>query len=246
MHSLDQIDPSWLPIVEPEMAKPYMQQIRKRLHDMHEQIPARERKYRAPYYPAPGRILASLEAPLDEVKVVILGQDPYHGPGQAMGLAFSVRTGVAMPPSLRNIWRELQGECGESVGPPVDSSGQANGDLSGWARQGVLLLNTSLTVEPGRAGSHANWGWGRFTDCLIQAVNEQEGPVVFLLWGAHALSKRGLINEQRHHVLVAPHPSPLSAYRGFFGCGHFLKANELLASAGRPGIDWQSAAQADQ
>ena len=166
-------------------------------------------------------------------KVVLLGQDPYHGPGQAHGLAFSVPKGVAPPPSLQNIFKELA----RDLGIPAP----AHGCLEPWADQGVLLLNTTLTVRRGQAGSHQGKGWEKFTDRVLQLLNEKETPVVFLLWGRPAQSKQRLITNPRHLVLTAPHPSPLSASRGFFGCGHFSKANEFLASSGQEPVDWRIA-----
>ena len=187
------------------------------------------------YPPEPFRAL-TLTA-LDEVRVVILGQDPYHGPGQAEGLAFSVVPGVKPPPSLRNIFKELQRSLGLSI--PVD------GSLVRWARQGVLLLNTSLTVEDGQAGSHTRWGWETLTDRLVAQVAAAGPPVVFMLWGSHAQAKRALIAsaapDGRHAVLQANHPSPLSALRPpspFLGCDHFVQANAFLAAQGRKTIEW--------
>lgn len=169
--------------------------------------------------------------PYKDVKVVILGQDPYHGPGQAHGLAFSVQKGIQPPPSLVNIFKEIETELGVKM--PSDY-----GCLTKWAKQGVLLLNTSLTVRAHMAGSHKDAGWQIFTDTVIQKLNDRPDPVVFILWGAHAISKRRLIDENRHLVLTSAHPSPLSAYRGFFGCGHFAKANRFLARHGKSPVDW--------
>ena len=185
-------------------------------------------------YPPRGSRLRALElTPLDKVKVVILGQDPYHGPGQAHGLAFSVPEGVKVPPSLVNIYKELESDLGITR--------QQHGNLEHWAQQGVLLLNNSLTVEAGRAGSHQQLGWEAITDAAVAAVAEKEEPCVFMLWGSHARKKAarvpGLMNG-RHLVLTAPHPSPLSAHSGFFGCKHFSKANAFLESHGRGAIDW--------
>lgn len=185
-------------------------------------------------YPPRGSRLRALElTPLDAVRVVILGQDPYHGPGQAHGLSFSVQDGVKVPPSLVNIYKELATDCGV-VAP-------GHGNLEHWARQGVLLLNNALTVEAGRAGSHQKRGWEAITDAAVAAVAAKEEPCVFMLWGSHArkkaLSVPGLL-ESHHLVLTAPHPSPLSAYQGFFGCRHFSKANAFLAEHGRGTIDW--------
>ncbi|WP_346798475.1 uracil-DNA glycosylase [Halomonas sp. Bachu 37] len=169
--------------------------------------------------------------PLESVKVVILGQDPYHGPDQAHGLSFSVKPGVRVPPSLVNIYKELAADVGFV---PVK-----HGFLEPWARQGVLLLNASLTVEQGNAGAHRGKGWEAFTDKAIRTVSENAEPSVFLLWGAHARQKKSLIDQQRHLVLESPHPSPLSAHRGFFGSRQFSQANEFLALNGREPIDWQ-------
>ncbi|GHB10603.1 uracil-DNA glycosylase [Salinicola rhizosphaerae] len=169
--------------------------------------------------------------PLDEVRVVILGQDPYHGPNQAHGLCFSVRPGVPTPPSLQNIYKELAVDVGTT---PV-----GHGFLEQWARQGVMLLNSVLTVEQGNAGSHRNRGWETFTDRAIQVINEQCEGVVFLLWGSYAQKKANFVDRQKHLVLHAPHPSPLSAHRGFFGQRHFSQANAFLASRERGEIDWQ-------
>ena len=168
--------------------------------------------------------------PLDRVKAVILGQDPYHRPGQAMGLSFSVPHGVTMPPSLRNIHKELAADIG--VTPPT------HGCLTAWADQGVLLLNTALSVEEGKAGSHARAGWHRFTDRVIEAVNARDTPIAFLLWGSHAQKKAAMLNPTRHLVHRSEHPSPLAAYRGFFGSRPFSKANEFLRSQGVAPIDW--------
>lgn len=168
--------------------------------------------------------------PLESVRVVILGQDPYHGPGQAHGLCFSVQPGVRPPPSLINIYKELERDLG--IKP------RRHGFLEHWARQGVLLLNSVLTVEMGRAASHRERGWERFTDRIIGQVNAKTEPVVFLLWGSYAQKKAAFVDESRHLVLKAAHPSPLSAHSGFFGCGHFSKANAFLEGHGLAPIDW--------
>lgn len=182
-------------------------------------------------HPAGGRIFAALEAtPFEQVEVVILGQDPYHGPGQAHGLCFSVLPGVPTPPSLVNIFKEIQRDLG--IAPPD------HGCLLPWARRGVLLLNAVLTVEEGRAGSHQGKGWEGFTDHIVDALNREREGLVFLLWGSYAQAKGRIIDARRHCVLRAPHPSPLSAHRGFLGCGHFSAANRYLAGRGRPAIDW--------
>ena len=185
-------------------------------------------------YPPRGTRLAALElTPLDAVRVVILGQDPYHGPGQAHGLAFSVMHGVKVPPSLVNIYKELRSDCGVTA--------PGHGNLEHWARQGVLLLNNALTVEAGQAGSHQNKGWEAITDAAVAAVAAKPEPCVFLLWGNHAKKKAmrvpGLASSH-HLVLTAPHPSPLSAHAGFLGCRHFSQANAFLEAAGRGRIDW--------
>ncbi|WP_372915047.1 uracil-DNA glycosylase [Sandarakinorhabdus sp.] len=168
--------------------------------------------------------------PLDRVRVIILGQDPYHGPGQAHGLAFSVRPGVRVPPSLVNIYKELQSDLGI---PPA-----RHGFLEHWAQQGVLLLNSSLTVEQGLAASHKGRGWERFTDAVVGFVAERGRPCAFLLWGSHAQKKAAFVDDSRHLVLRAPHPSPLSAHGGFLGCRHFSQANAWLEARGQPAIDW--------
>lgn len=190
-----------------------------------------ERYRNARIYPPGSRIFAAFdECPFNNVKVVILGQDPYHGPGQANGLCFSVNPGVAMPPSLINIFKEIQSDTGA---PMPD-----NGDLSRWASQGVLLLNATLTVEEHRAGYHQGKGWETFTDHVISTLSQQRDNLVFILWGSYAKSKSALIDHQRHMVLTSPHPSPLSAHRGFFGNHHFSTANAYLASHGRTPIIW--------
>jgi uracil-DNA glycosylase len=183
-------------------------------------------------YPPPRRIFAALDAtPFERVEVVILGQDPYHGPGQAHGLCFSVLPGVDVPPSLQNIFAELERDLG--VVPP------GHGCLLPWARQGVLLLNATLTVERGLAGSHQGKGWEGFTDAIVDRLNREREGLVFMLWGSYAQNKGKLIDARRHLVLKAPHPSPLSAYRGFIGCGHFSRANAWLKAHGQAEIDWQ-------
>ncbi|UFN50904.1 uracil-DNA glycosylase [Roseomonas sp. OT10] len=187
------------------------------------------------FLPEPGCLFAALDqTPLADLRVVILGQDPYHGPGQAHGLSFSVRPGVAIPSSLRNIFKELRDDLG--IPPPAD------GTLTGWARQGVLLLNTVLSVSPGRAGSHAGKGWEHFTDAVIAAADQAAPHAVFILWGAHAQRKAAMVREGRHAVLRSPHPSGLSAHRGFFGSRPFSRANTFLRSWGRGEIDWHPGA----
>lgn len=185
----------------------------------------------ATVHPPERSVLAALElTPLDSLRVVILGQDPYHGPGQANGLAFSVNPGVAIPPSLRNIHRELRDDTGAPQ--PVD------GDLTPWARQGVLLLNTTLTVREGHAASHHGRGWENFTDGIITLLDGRDEPTVFVLWGAHARAKSRLIANTAHSVIESAHPSPLSARSGFFGSRPFSRANGFLTSSGRPAVDW--------
>ncbi len=182
-------------------------------------------------YPPPSRIFGALDAtPFDDVKVVILGQDPYHGPGQAHGLCFSVQPGVSIPPSLDNVFKELQRDLG--IARPD------HGCLLPWARQGVLLLNSVLTVEQGRAGAHQGRGWEGFTDHVVDVLNRQREHLVFLLWGSYAQAKGKVIDTARHRVLKAPHPSPLSAYRGFIGSGHFSACNAYLARNHIAPIDW--------
>lgn len=182
-------------------------------------------------YPPPSRIFAAFDTtPFAAVRVVILGQDPYHGPGQANGLCFSVAPGIPAPPSLQNIFAELE----RDLGIPRPGCG----DLSGWAEQGVLLLNATLTVRANEAGSHQRRGWERLTDAAIRALSAHHNGLVFLLWGRHAQLKASLIDRGRHHILTAPHPSPLSAYRGFLGCGHFSRTNALLQAQGKPPIHW--------
>ncbi len=189
-------------------------------------------------YPPGSQIFAALDStPFDRVKVVILGQDPYHGPGQAHGLCFSVAPGVAVPPSLQNIFKEITRD--------LDLPRPTHGCLTAWAKQGVLLLNAVLTVERGLAGSHQGKGWEILTDACIEALNREREGLVFLLWGSHAQTKGRLIDSQRHLILKAPHPSPLSAHRGFLGCGHFSRANRYLEQSGRSPIDWSLPALVD-
>ena len=182
-------------------------------------------------YPSMYDIFNSMKkTAFDQIKVVIIGQDPYHEEGQAMGLSFSVPKGKEIPPSLKNIYKEITMETGETM--------PNHGDLTGWAEQGVLLLNTVLTVRKGQANSHKNKGWENFTDGIIKKISEEKEKVVFLLWGANARSKKALIDRSKHLVLETVHPSPLSAYNGFFGSGHFVKANEYLKANGKQIIDW--------
>ena len=183
------------------------------------------------YPPQQDRFNAFSLTELNKVKVVVLGQDPYHGEGQSHGLSFSVPDGIKLPPSLRNIYKELADDLNWSVIPDC-------GNLTAWAKQGVLLINAVLTVEKSKAGSHAKQGWEQFTDNVIKHINEKNEGVVFLLWGSYAIKKSPLIDTNKHHILTAVHPSPLSAYRGFFGCKHFSKTNLLLEEQGKVGIDW--------
>lgn len=216
---------SWTTWLESEKQQPYFCQI---FHHI-------QQRKAAGYtvYPSSKNIFKAFDfTPLQEVKVVILGQDPYHGEGQAHGLSFSVPSGVKIPPSLRNIFKELVTDISGFEVPQ-------HGNLQKWAEQGVLLLNTVLTVEEGNAHSHASIGWETFTDNVISLVNEQAQGVVFLLWGSHAQKKGRDINSTKHHVLCAPHPSPLSAHRGFFGCKHFSTTNRLLEAQNVSPINWQ-------
>ncbi len=217
------IPASWRAALADELAQPYAEQLAA--------FVAAERAAHTVYPPAGEEFTALELTPPERVRAVILGQDPYHGPGQAHGLAFSVREGVPPPPSLVNIFKELRSDLG--LEPP------GHGHLAGWAREGVLLLNAVLTVRAGEANSHRGRGWDRLTDAVIRAVSAGPEPVVFLLWGAPAQKKAALVDESRHAVLRAAHPSPLSARRGFFGSRPFSRANAALAERGRPPIDWR-------
>ncbi len=216
------INPSWERQLAAEWDAPYF----KTLTDF-----VRDSYGRTTVYPPAGRIFAAFDAcPFDEVKVVILGQDPYHGPGQANGLCFSVADGVEMPPSLVNIFKEVS----DDTGAPMP----ATGNLERWARQGVLLLNATLTVEAHRAGSHQGRGWEEFTDAAVRRLATEREGLVFMLWGSFAQRKGAFIDRQRHLVLSSPHPSPLSAYRGFFGNHHFSQANAYLRAHGKEPVVW--------
>jgi uracil-DNA glycosylase len=216
------IHESWKRELTPEFSKPYFVALREFVRTAYT---------KGETYPTPRNMLRAFdECPFDQVKVVILGQDPYHGPNQANGLCFAVNEGTPLPPSLQNIFKEIESDLGH----PVSHAG----DLSRWARQGVLLLNATLTVSAGLAGSHQGQGWEEFTDAAIAALNERREHVVFLLWGNYAKKKGALIDRTRHLVLEAAHPSPLSAYAGFFGCKHFSAANAYLADHGITPIDW--------
>lgn len=213
----------WFSVLKAEFGKPYYKSLYQTVNQ----------EYRTQtVYPPGSEIFSAFDfTPYSKVKVVILGQDPYHEPGQAHGLCFSVKPGVETPPSLQNIYKELQDEYGCFI--------PNNGYLTHWAEQGVLMLNTILTVRAHRALSHKQIGWEEFTDAVILKVNQIDRPVVYLLWGAPAGQKAAMLNNPKHLVLRAPHPSPLSAYRGFFGCGHFRKCNEFLEKNGEQAIDWQ-------
>ena len=217
------LEPSWKARVGEWFARDDMQALSAFLRE--------RRAAGARIHPAPADLFAAFEAtPFDDVKVVILGQDPYHGPGQAHGLCFSVLPGVPVPPSLQNIYKELEADVGFQR--------PGHGYLMPWAKQGVLLLNAVLTVEEGKAGSHQGKGWEGFTDHVVETLNREREGLVFLLWGSYAQAKGKVIDTRRHRVLKAPHPSPLSAHRGFLGCGHFSAANEYLARRGERPIDW--------
>ena len=214
---------SWDNVLEEEMAKPYFVDM---LNFLDGEYNSKK------IYPPRNKIFNALKTtPFGNIKVVILGQDPYHGYGQAHGLCFSVNKGVALPPSLKNIYKEMESDLGIT---------QPNhGYLQSWAKQGVLLLNTVLTVEEGNPNSHAKIGWQTYTDQIIKIANTQDNPIVFLLWGRNAINKAKFINQNKHLVLTSVHPSPLSAYGGFFGCKHFSKCNEFLKAHGIEPIDWK-------
>lgn len=217
------IDSSWFEVLQPQFEAPYFAELKQFLV-------AERQQYTC--YPKGGDIFAAFDrTPFDKVKVVILGQDPYHEPGQAMGLCFSVPQGIAVPPSLVNIIKEINSDLGTNI--PLTC-----GDLSGWAEQGVLLLNATLTVRAHQAGSHQRHGWELFTDAAIRELSQRRRGIVFLLWGSYAIAKSNFIDKGKHHILTAPHPSPLSAYRGFFGCRHFSQANQYLTAEGLTPIDW--------
>ena len=218
-----QLENSWQKCLGDEFQQPYMNQLR-------EFLLQRKRSGAVIFPPGPLIFNALNSTPIDQVKVVILGQDPYHGPGQAHGLCFSVMPGVRTPPSLVNIYKEIERDTGARPPP--------GGNLQGWAGQGVLLLNAVLTVERGQAGAHQGKGWEQFTDRVVREISAQRDHVVFLLWGSHALKKGAAVDRSRHLVLTAPHPSPLSAHRGFLGCGHFSRANQYLVQHGQQPIDW--------
>jgi len=223
MATVIKIHRNWLKRVGTEFDRAYMKKLSQFLRD--------ELRTGKSIFPKPSDWFRALDltAP-EDVRVVILGQDPYHGPGQAHGLCFSVPDGVRPPPSLVNIYKELESDLG--IKPA------RHGFLEHWARQGVLLLNSVLTVEMGRAASHRDKGWDRFTDAIVAQINSRPGPVVFMLWGSYAQKKAAFVDSSKHLVLKAPHPSPLSAHSGFFGCRHFSKANAFLESKGLQPVDW--------
>ncbi|MDP2385001.1 MAG: uracil-DNA glycosylase [Bacteroidota bacterium] len=218
-----QIDESWLSVLKEEFEKPYFKQLKSFLV---------QEKQAARIFPPGNQIFAAFNyTPFNDLKVVIIGQDPYHGLGQANGLCFSVADGVRKPPSLVNIFKEIQDDLGISV--------PESGNLENWAKQGVLLLNATLTVREAQAGSHQNKGWEQFTDTVIKTISDKKEGVIFLLWGNFAKAKEALIDTTKHIVLSAPHPSPL-ARGGFFGCKHFSKTNEFLEKQGKTPIDWKT------
>ncbi|MEW5844861.1 MAG: uracil-DNA glycosylase [Bacteroidota bacterium] len=217
-----QIEESWKKVLYDEFNKEYFVKLKEFLID-------EKKKYTV--YPPGSQIFAAFNhTPFDSVKVVILGQDPYHGPGQAHGLCFSVPKGIPAPPSLQNIFKEINSD----LGLPIPN----HGNLEKWAKQGVLLLNATLTVRANQAGSHQNKGWETFTDAAIKALSDYHKGLVFILWGNYAQAKAQIIDINKHFILTAPHPSPLSANRGFFGCKHFSRTNRLLTSIGKEPIDW--------
>lgn len=224
MSSAIKLEKDWLDILQPEFEQPYMKALKAFLQEQKD-------AGKIIYPKGPDIFNAMNTTRLENVKVVIIGQDPYHGPGQAHGLSFSVPKDVRLPPSLQNIYKEIEAEYGYKM--------PRTGDLTGWAEQGVLLLNATLTVEAANAGSHQKRGWEEFTDAIIRAVNERCEYVVFMLWGSYAQKKGAHIDRKKHHILQSVHPSPLSAHRGFLGNGHFKAANEYLEAHGRAPIEWQ-------
>lgn len=216
------IEKSWQEVLQIEFDKPYFENL----------VGFVKQEYASnTIFPPAGQIFNAFNTcPFNNVKVVILGQDPYHGPGQAHGLCFSVNDGIQFPPSLQNIFKEITSD----LGIPAPKTG----NLTRWAEQGVLLLNATLTVRASQAGSHQGRGWEEFTDAVIKTISEKAENVVFILWGSYAIKKKSLINASKHCILTAPHPSPLSSYRGFFGCKHFSQTNTYLASKGKTPIEW--------
>ena len=227
MTEVPPIDPKmeagWKAAMAPEFSQPYFAELVAFLK--------KEKALGKTIYPPGGKMFAAFDhTPWEQVRVVILGQDPYHGPGQANGLCFSVAPGVRPPPSLKNMFKEMATDVGADI--------PEHGDLRSWATQGVLLINAILSVEAHQAASHRNQGWERFTDAVISTLSREKEGVVFLLWGGYAKKKAALIDAEKHHILMAAHPSPLSAHNGFFGCGHFSKTNVLLRDNGMPEIAW--------
>ena len=221
-----QLESGWLKYLQPEFETETMQNLRRFLIG--------EAQANKTIYPAQSEVYAALNTtPFDQVRVVILGQDPYHGPGQAHGLSFSVPDGARPPPSLKNIYKEIVSDLGALTTPQ-------SGNLTSWAEQGVLLLNSVLTVEAHQAASHQGRGWEQFTDRIIEVLSEQREGLVFMLWGSYAQKKGKVIDQSKHCILSAPHPSPLSAHRGFLGCQHFSLCNAYLKDQGEEGIDWLS------
>lgn len=219
-----QLETSWKARLAPQFKQTYMLELREFLR--------RESQAKKTIFPRGSEFFAALNlTPLPKVKVVLLGQDPYHGHNQAHGLCFSVRPGVDIPPSLQNIFKEMKTDLG--IDPP------SHGCLNSWAEQGVLLLNATLSVESGRAGSHQNKGWEKFTDAVVETLNRERDGLIFVLWGSYAQRKGAFIDRNRHLVLQSPHPSPLSAHRGFFGCKHFSQINAYLKAQGKTPIDWR-------
>lgn len=216
------IEKSWQEVLQTEFDKPYFENL----------VGFVKQEYASnTIFPPAGQIFNAFNTcPFNNIKVVILGQDPYHGPGQAHGLCFSVNDGIQFPPSLQNIFKEITSD----LGIPAPKTG----NLTRWAEQGVLLLNATLTVRASQAGSHQGKGWEEFTDAVIKTISEKAENVVFILWGSYAIKKKSLINASKHCILTAPHPSPLSSYRGFFGCKHFSQTNTYLTSKGKTPIEW--------
>ena len=216
------LEPLWKKALESEFQKPYFTELTTKVRDAY---------LNGTVFPPPKLIFNALElCPFDSVRVVIIGQDPYHGVGQAHGLSFSVPEGMRVPPSLKNMYKEIASDLGKTI--PV------SGNLEHWAVQGVLLLNATLTVENSKPGSHQGWGWEQFTDAIIKTISDQKEHVVFLLWGNYARAKKSLIDTERHLILGAPHPSPFSAYTGFFGSKHFSQTNAYLEQHKMEPIDW--------
>ena len=222
-----ELEPSWLEVLGDEFGKDYMVSLKKFLKE--------EKEAGQKIYPKGSDIFNAFnKTPFDKIEVVILGQDPYHGENQAHGLSFSVQKGITIPPSLRNIYKELQTDIPGFTIP-------SHGDLTEWAEQGVLLLNASLTVQAGLPGSHQKKGWEEFTDNVIKTISDKKKGIVFILWGSFAQAKAELIDKTKHHIIKSPHPSPFSAERGFFGSKPFSKTNEILIKEGKKPIDWQIA-----